>query len=181
MNTVFTLVCTLSICIMLFKSPNTILPSMLSGGEKAINLVIAILPSYALWMGFFALLEKSGVSNKFAKIFKKPVKWLLGDVDSKTNQLVSLNISANLMGMSGVATPLGIEATNRLDKQNNFKALSTLFVLASSGLQLLPSSVISIRTRFLSASPSDIILPIFLSSLISAVVGIVLVKTFIKK
>ena len=181
MNAVFTAICLISMVIMLFNASSDILPCMLNGGEKAIKLIIAILPSYALWLGFFALLEASGVSKKLAIVLKKPLKWILGDIDSETNKLVALNVSANLMGMSGIATPLGIEATNNLDRQNKFKALSALFVLAASGLQLLPTSVISLRTRFLSTSPTDIMLPIFLSALVSCTVGILLVKIFIRK
>lgn len=181
MNAVFTTICLISLCVMLFSCPEKVLPTLLSGGEKAINLVIAILPSYALWLGFFALLEASGLSNKFARILKKPIKWIIGDIDDKSNNLISLNFSANLMGLGGVATPLGIEATKRLDEQNNFKALSAFFVLTASGIQFLPTSIISLRSRFLSSNPTDIIFPIFLSALFTALIGVTLVKLFIKK
>jgi spore maturation protein A len=83
--------------------------------------------------------------------------------------------------MSGIATPSGISACERLDKENNIKALSTLFVLSASGLQLLPTSIISLRTEFLSVNPTDVILPTILSTLVSAIIGIILVKILIRK
>lgn len=181
MNAVFTFICITSLTIMLFNCPQSVLPAMLSGGEKAINLIIAIIPSYALWMGFFSLLEASGISQKLAKFLKKPIQLLIGKTDESTNQLISLNLSANLIGISGIATPAGISACENLDKQNSFKALSLFFVLAASGLQLLPTAIISLRTRYLSINPTDIILPIFLSALFTAIIGILLVKIFIKK
>ncbi len=181
MNSVFVIICTLSISVMIFSFPEQVLPTMLGGGEKALNLILTLLPSYALWLGFFALLESSGLAKKIAKILKKPINKLFGKTDEQTNELLTLNISANLLGMSGIATPTGISACERLDEQNNIKALSTLFVLSASGLQLLPTSVISLRTQFLSANPTDIILPTLLSTLISATVGVILVKLFVRK
>ncbi len=181
MNTVFTVICVIAIIVMTFSCPQKVLPTMLGGGEKALNLILTMLPSYCLWLGFFALLESSGLAEKMAKFLKKPIKILFGKTDEQTSKLISLNLSANLLGMSGIATPSGISACERLDKENNIKALSTLFVLSASGLQLLPTSIISLRTQFLSVNPTDIILPTFLSTLVSAIVGIILVKIFIRK
>ncbi len=181
MNSVFFIICITTISVMIFSHPEQILPTMLGGGEKALNLILTLLPSYALWLGFFALLEASGITEKLAKALKKPINALFGKTDEETNKLISINLSANLLGMSGIATPTGISACERLDKQNNVKALSTLFVLSASGLQLLPTSVISLRTEFLSANPTDIILPTLLSTLVSATVGIILVKILIRK
>ncbi|MBO4962402.1 MAG: hypothetical protein J6C97_01355 [Clostridia bacterium] len=180
MNTVFAFILLSSLVALICINPTQILPTMLLGGEKAISLCLTLLPTYALWLGFFSLVEASGLGQKLAKILFLPIKKLFGKVDKETNTLISLNISANLLGMSGIATPLGISACNNLDKQNNLKGVSTLFILSCTGLCLLPTSVISLRAKFLSNNPYDIIIPTFLSSIVFAFVGLFLVKIFIK-
>lgn len=181
MNVVFTIICVSAIITILFTNPKTVLSTMLGGGEKAVNLVIKLIPSYSVWLGFFALLEASGIAQKLALILKKPINKLLGKVDDDTSRLISLNLSANLLGLSAVATPLAISACKNLTKEKNYFALSAFFVLTCSGLQLLPTSVISLRTNFLSENPYAIILPTLLASLFSATIGYILVKIFIKK
>ena len=180
MNTVFTFILMSSLVALIYISPDSILPTMLSGGEKAISLCLTLLPTYALWLGFFSLLEASGLGNKLAKLLFYPLKKIYGKLDKETNTLISLNVSANLLGMSGIATPLGISACNNLDKQNNLKGICTLFTFSCAGLCILPTSVISLRAKYLSNNPYDIIVPTFLSSLVFILAGLFLVKIFVK-
>ena len=89
-------------------------------------------------------------------------------------------MSANLLGMGGAATPAGISAMNLLgaaERPDYSRAM--LFVVNCAGLQLLPATVISLREKFGAASSYDVILPIFLSSLLSLAVGALLVKLFL--
>ena len=103
MNVIFGIVLTLSTIILIFKSPESVLTAMLSGGEKALNLSIKMVVVYAVWMGVFSLLEQSGLSNKFAKMLKPLNKFLFGKVPDRANDFMSLNISANALN----CMPLG--------------------------------------------------------------------------
>ena len=155
---------------------------MLSGGEKALSLSLKLIVIHAVWMGVFALLEKSKLSNKFASLCKPLNKFLFGELPEKANDFMSMNISANVLGMSGATTPFGIKSINELEKHPNTEyAITMFFVINATSVQLIPSSVLALRTSLNSTSPADIILPTILATLLSTIIGVLLVKIFVKK
>ncbi len=182
MNIIFGIVIIISLIILLFNNPNEVLSAFLSGGENALNLTIKMIVIYTVWLGVFEIMDKTGLSNKFAKILKPFNRFLFGKLPEKANDFISLNISANILGMSGATTPMGIKAINELEKHpNTHYAITMFFVINATSIQLIPTSVMALRTSMSSASPSDIILPTFLATLLSSVIGILLVKIFIKR
>jgi len=182
MNIIFGLAVTLSIGIMLIFNPNEVLSAMLSGGEKALELTLKMLVIYAVWLGIFKLMELTGISNKFAKILKPVNKFLFGDVPESAGNFISLNISANMLGMSGATTPMGIKAINELEKYPDTEyAITMFFVINATSVQIIPSSVLALRTSMGAINPSDIIIPTILATLVSSIVGILLVKIFAKR
>lgn len=182
MNLIFGTAVTLSVAIMLFISPDSALAAFLSGGEKALSLTLKLLIIYAVWMGVFSLAEKSGLCNKTAKILRPANKLLFGALPEKANDYMSMNIAANLLGMSGATTPYGIKSVTELGKSKGTNyATAMFFVINATSVQLIPSSVLALRTSMGSASPSDIIIPTILATLVSSVVGILLVKIFVKR
>ena len=95
---------------------------------------------------------------------------------------MSLNISANLLGMSGATTPMGIKSIQELEKHPNTQyAITMFFVINATSVQLIPSSVLALRTSLGSCSPADIILPTILATLLSSIIGIMLVKMFVRR
>lgn len=182
MNVIFGLVTVLSMVILLFTSPDLILSSMLSGGDKALSLTMKMVVIYAIWMGVFELLEQTKLSNKFAKMLKPMNRFLFGNIPDKANDFMSLNISANILGMSGATTPMGIKSIQELEKHPNTEyAITMFFVINATSIQVIPSSVMALRSSLGSISPSDIILPTILATLLSTVIGVLLVKIFVKK
>ena len=182
MNIIFGLVLTLSTTILLFNSPNEVLSSFLSGGEKALTLTLKMVVIYAVWLGMFELLEQSGLAKKFAKLLKPFNKFLFGNVPEKANDFISLNLSANILGMSGATTPMGIKSIQELEKHKGTTyAISMFFVINATSVQIIPSSVLALRTSLGSNNPSSIIIPTILATLVSTNIGILLVKIFIKR
>lgn len=182
MNIIFGLVLLSSTAILFFLNPDAILSSMLSGGEKALNLTVKMIVIYAVWMGVFELLEQSGLSKKFAKLLKPLNKFLFGDIPEKANDFISLNMSANILGMSGATTPMGIKSIKELEKHPNTNyAITMFFVINATSIQIIPSSVMALRSALNSVSPADIIIPTIITTLLSSILGILLVKTFVKK
>ena len=182
MNSIFGIVLTLSTLILLFTNPDLILSSMLSGGEKALSLTLKMVVIYAVWLGVFELLEQSGLAQKFAKSLKPFNKKLFGELPDSANNFMSLNISANILGMSGATTPMGIKSIQELEKHKNTEyAIAMFFVINATSVQLIPSSVLALRTSLGSSAPSSIILPTVLATLVSTIIGVILVKIFIKK
>ena len=158
------------------------LAAFLSGGNKALELSLKLVVIYCVWMGVFGVMEKTGLSAKFARLLKPVNKILFGNVPPLANDYMALNISANILGMSGATTPMGIKSVQELEKHPGTEyAIAMFFVINATSVQLIPSSVLALRTSMGSASPSDIILPTILATLLSSVIGILLVKIFIKK
>ncbi len=182
MNIIFGVLLILSSIILLFSNPDALLSAMLSGGDKALSLTLKMVVIYAVWLGVFKLLELSGIADKFAKLLKPVNNKLFGKLPDTANNFMSLNISANVLGMSGATTPMGIKSIAELEKYPNTEyAIAMFFVINATSVQLIPSSVLALRTSLGSSSPSNIILPTILATLLSTIIGIILVKAFIKK
>lgn len=181
MNVIFSIITIISLSLLTIKSPSEVLPALSLGVEKATTLSLKLFSVYALWLGVFELIKSGGISRLLAKILKKPIKLIFGNVDKQVQESLCMNISSNLLGLGGVGTPMGIEAQRLLEKSNNTYAQNMLFVVASSSLQLLPITVIGLRAELGSVTPNDVILTTLLSTLVSTVTGILLVKVFCKK
>ncbi len=182
MNVIFTISFVLSTVILIFTDPEGVLSSMISGGEKAFNLTIKMVVIYAVWLGVFEIMDRSNLSNKFSKILKPFNKFLYGVIPESSNNLISLNMSANILGMSGATTPFGIKAIEDLEKYPNTDyAITMFFVINATSIQIIPSSVLALRLSLNSLSPSSIILPTILTTLLSTILGVIMVKTFIKR
>lgn len=181
MNVIFGIILTLSTCILIFLNPDAILSSMINGGEKALNLTLKLVVVYAVWMGVFELLERSGLAKKFARILKPVNRFLFGKIPEKANDFMALNISANMLGMSGATTPMGIKSIQELEKHKNTEyAIAMFFVINATSVQIIPSSVLALRTSMGAIAPADIIIPTILATALSSLIGILLVKIFIK-
>lgn len=181
MNVIFGIILTLSTCILMFLNPDAILSSMINGGEKALNLTLKLVVIYAVWMGVFELLERSGLAKKFAQILKPVNRFLFGKIPEKANDFMALNISANMLGMSGATTPMGIKSIQELEKHKNTEyAIAMFFVINATSVQIIPSSVLALRTSMGAIAPADIIIPTTLATALSSLIGILLVKIFIK-
>ncbi len=181
MNVIFGLVVAVSTVCLLFISPDGVLSAMLGGGQKALDLTMKMVVIYAVWLGIFELLERTGLAKKFARLLSPLNRFLFGKVPKEANDFMSLNISANILGMSGATTPMGIKSIQALEKYPNTEyAIAMFFVINATSVQIIPSSVLALRTSFNSASPADIILPTILATLVSSIIGVLLVKIFVK-
>ena len=101
---------------------------------------------------------------------------LYGKIEAEAANYIALNEASNLLGVGNAATPSAIEAIRRLEHGETLsRAGAVLFVVNASGVQLVPTTVIGLRAQAGSVSPSDILLPTFISTVLTAVVGIALV------
>ena len=123
------------------------------------------------------VLNACGLSQKIAGCFHPLLHRLLPQAsqDSETLAAVSANVSANLLGLGNAATPLGIQAAGRMARGCGGTAsdeLCLLVVLNTASIQLLPTTVASIRSAYGSAAPFDILPAVWVSSLASVTVGL---------
>ena len=161
--------------------------SIMEGAGDATQLIIGILGMMCLWSGMMEIANRSNLSLLISRAFSPILRLLFRDVpaQSKAFKYISLNISANLLGLSNAATPFGIAAMKELKKSNPTLHRATdsmvLFVvLNTASLQLLPTTLAVYRGQYGSANPFDILPCVWISSLASLVVAVVIAKVFSK-
>ena len=181
MNIIFPIIMLVSAAALCFVSPEGFLTALTEGAGKAVTLSLTLIAVYCVWSGLYQIAESASITPKIARFLKKPLRLVFGKTDEKTEEFIAMSVAANMIGIGGIATPLGINAAEGLQKSNNFFAFTMLLVVASTSLQILPASVIALRGSLGSAAPSSIILPALLSTLVSSISGILLTKIFIKR
>ena len=173
-----------SLAMLIFNAPDMVMVSMISSSKNAIDLLVKLLGIYAIWLGVLEIVEQSGLSKVLAKMLSPIIRWLFGKVDNQTKQYLSLNLSTNMLGLGNACTPMGIKAMQGLDKFNTSTRAShqmiMLMILNATSIQLLPTTVMSLRASFGSVNAGDIILPSLIATFASTLVGILGVKLMTK-
>ena len=167
-----------SLSFLLFANPTLVVTSMATATQTAVELCISLTSVYALWLGVINVAKNCGVVKALSRKTKKLTKKLFGVDDDKICDNLSLNLSANLLGVGNASTPPAIVATKQMDKGDGkmTKGMAMLFVTNACGLQFLPTTTTGILASLGSANPTSIILPCFLTSLTTTLVGILLVS-----
>ena len=122
MNTLFTLVFLACAFLLLCTSPDTFLAALLEGAGKGATVCLSLVATYSVWLGLMRVWEDSGLARGISKLLKPLSKRLFKTEDEEALQAISMNLSVNLLGISGAATPYGIQAANLLDKTENAEA-----------------------------------------------------------
>lgn len=140
--------------------------------NDAVQLGIFLAGAMALWCGLMRVAEKAGITKAVSRALSPLVKLLFKDADTEAKKAVSLNLTANLLGLGNAATPTGIEAVRRLDKGSRPRRnTAILTVLNTASIQLIPVTIAAIRAAHGSAAPFEILPAVLVTSLISAAVG----------
>ena len=159
--------------------------SIFESTESAVNLTLTLLGMTCLWSGIMEIASKTEIMNYLAKVLKPITKKLFTNLNEKSYNNIIMNIIANILGLGNAATPLGLKAMNELQKQNEKKEtlsdnMMTLIVLNTASLQIIPTTVIAIRSSLGSNNPTKIIFPVWISTICAAIVGIISTKFIIK-
>lgn len=180
MNAIFTVIFFISGLLFLCTSPEQFLAALLDGAGKGATICVSLVATYSVWLGLMRVWEDSGVARAFSRLTKPLAKRLFCVEDEEALQLISMNLSVNLLGISGAATPYGIRAAQLLDKSENAEYSSAmLFVLNATSLQIIPTSIIGVRVAMGSIAPNFVIIPTLLASLLSTLIGVTLTRLFI--
>lgn len=183
MNIVWLIITLSSTVVLLFINPDEAIGSMTSGANKAVSLSLTLLAGYALWLGLFDLLEKTGLAEKLAKILRRPVSWLFPGASDRAKKFISMNIASNLLGLGNASTPMGINAVCAMtpDGDRASDDMKMLLILSSTSLQLIPSTVITLRVSHGSASPTAFLPACLIATVISTITGVFIAKLLSKK
>ena len=171
MNAIFAAIFLAAAVIFCLRDPAGFLPAMLTGGERAATLTLTLLASYCVWLGFFKVMQQSGLSAMLSRRLFPLSRRLFRSDDKNALSDACQNIAANLLGLPGAPTPLGVAATKKFLAVKNEYAADMLFVLNATSLQLLPTTVIALRAAAGSANAADILLPTLLATLLSTLIG----------
>lgn len=155
-----------------------------SAGE-AVKLCIELAGVMCLWTGIMKIAEKGGLIRYMARLARPVLKFLFPGIPREHSALgaVVMNLSANFFGLGNAATPLGLKAIGELQKLNPGKEVATdamcmFLVLNTSAVQLVPATIIAIRSACGSSNPSDIIGTVWVASACGAASGIFFAKLF---
>ena len=151
--------------------------------DSTVSFIIGLVGLMCFWCGVMKVAEKSGFTEKLAKLMKPILKLIFKESakDEKALGAIVMNITANMMGLGNAATPFGIKAMEEMDRLNNEKGrasndMALFLVLNAACIQLVPSTVLSIRAAAGSTNPGVIILPAILSTGTAAIVGVICCK-----
>ena len=169
-----------SILALIFTNPNAAISSMMRGSRGAVDLAITLAALYGFWLGFMGIVEKVGLTDWLARRLAPLVRFLFGkDITPETQKYLTVNMSANLIGLGNAATPMGIKAIESMEKPGQKVAsipMIMLVVISATSLQLLPSTVIGLRAAHGSENITGFLGPSIAATVTSTVVGILLVK-----
>ncbi|MCI8650985.1 MAG: spore maturation protein A [Oscillospiraceae bacterium] len=151
------------------------------GAAAAVELCLTMAGIMCLWMGVMEIMKRSGLSAALSRLLRPILCRLYPDFkrDKQTMDAVSANVSANLLGLGNAATPLGIQAARRMAQKTPGVASDSLCMLVvcnTASIQLIPTTVASLRLAAGSAAPFDILPAVWLASAVSVAVGVLAAK-----
>ena len=183
MNKIWLIMLTFSIVALMFTDPSGVLSGLTLASNKAVKLSFELCAIYAIWIGIFSILEQTGATKKFSKFLSPIVNFIFGkkNISDQTREYISMNMSANMLGMGSAATPLGIKAMESMQKDNSDKTtasypMTMLIIICCTVFQFLPTSIMGLMSSAGSKNPASIVFPSILASLLSTSIGILLVK-----
>ena len=160
--------------------------AVIGSGTSAISLAIKLLGIICLWNGLIQIAEKSGLTKKLAKLLSPLLKLLFPTLkDEEAREAISMNMTANILGLDNAATPLGLKAMKRLNELNKNSATADdnmvrFVVINTASLHLMSTTVALLRQEHGSTSPTEIILPALCTSIAALCCGLFM-TTILKK
>lgn len=151
---------------------------ILGSSNDAYHMIITLLPLIVLWSGIMNIANDSGLLHKFSKLLRPFLKRIMPSVkNDKAMDYISSNIAANMLGLGSAATPFGLKAMKELQKDNKNKDVATdgmitFLVLNTSGVTIIPMTVIALRMAYGSVNPMGIIIPSIIATGISSISGL---------
>ena len=183
MSKIWLIIMISSLIMSCFLDSSNIISTMMNSAKMGVTMAIEFIGIYAVWMGIMQVLDDCKLSHKLSSILSRPVRRIFGQTDKETEKNICLNIASNIIGIGSAATPYGIKAMKGLDKGDSkaTRAMIMLVVINSTGIQLLPTTVIGMRAMAGSMSPSCVLWPTIVATFIPTILGVLLVALVYRK
>ena len=151
--------------------------------KSAFEMALGLTGTLTLWMGIMKIGEDSGMVGKLARFLSPVLTKLFPEVpkDHPALSSIFMNVSANMLGLDNAATPMGLKAMQELQELNKKKDTATnamimFLVLNTSGLTIIPISIMAYRQQMGAADPTDVFIPLLLTTMCSTAVGLLTVS-----
>ena len=161
---------------------------IIKSAETSLNMITKIFPVMALWLGLMKIAEKSNLLKKISKLLSPIIKKIFPEIpeNHESISLITTNIDANLFGLGNAGTPIGLKTMKTLQEINKNKkeashSMITFLVLNTTGLTIIPTTIISVNMMYNKTNPTEIILPCFLASLSATIGGIIIDRILQRK
>ncbi len=149
--------------------------------KDALDLSIQIFPVMALWLGLMKIAEVSGLLKKMALKISPILGKLFPEIPKNHESLsfIASNVISNMLGLGSAATPFGLKAMKSLQEINDNKdtasrSMITFLVLNTSGVTIIPTTIISLRLLYNSVSPTEIVIPCLIATFFATFFGLLL-------
>ncbi len=167
----------------------SVFPAMMDStfdtAKSAFEISIGLTGMLALWLGIMKIGERAGLVNFLARILSPVFTKLFPDIPKghPATGSIFMNISANMLGLDNAATPLGLKAMEQMQELNTKKDTATnpmimFLVLNTSGLTIIPVSILSYRAQQGAAQPTDVFIPILIATAVATLVGIIVTSIY---
>lgn len=161
---------------------------ILESSNETFKLIVKIFPVLALWLGIMNIASSSGLLNKMSEKLSPVLTKLFPDIPygHESLGLIASNIVVNMMGLGNAATPFGLKAMKSLQKLNKKKetatrSMITFLAINTSGVTIIPTTVISMRLMHKSINPTIIVLPCIIATIISLISALIIDRVFYKR
>ena len=161
--------------------------SIFDSVESAVNLSITMLGTMCLWSGIINVAANTKIMKGMNKLLKPIVKFLFPEIreNKKAQNEISMNMVANILGLGNAATPLGLKAMDTLQEENKNKqelsnSMIMLIVINTASIQIIPTTIIAIRSSLGAENPTSIIVPVWIATICAAIVGVTVTKLLIR-
>mgnify|MGYP003301739565 CR=1 FL=1 len=161
---------------------------ILNSSQTSFDMAIKIFPVMALWLGIMNIAKESGLLSKISLYLSPILSKIFPEIPKGHESIgyITSNMVANMLGLGNAATPFGLKTMKSLQELNRDKTVAsrsmiTFLVINTSGLTIVPTTVISLRMMYGSVNPTDIVLPCFLASFISLIGSILIDKIIAKR
>ena len=154
---------------------------ILESTKSSLDMIIKIFPVMALWMGIMNIAKVSGLLQKFSKAISPLLRKIFPEIppSHESLSLIASNIVANMFGLGNAATPFGLKAMKSLQELNDKKdtasrSMITFLVLNTSGVTIIPTTIISLRMMHGSSNPTEIVSACILATFLSTFAGLII-------
>jgi spore maturation protein A len=180
MNVIWLILLSVSIIFAVFTGKlEPFTQAIFEGAKSAVEISLFLLGIVSVWLGITRILEDSGLIYGIAHVFRPILSRLFKNIpgDHPSLTAITLNVLANLFGLGNAATPLGIKAMQELDSLNEDKGTITFemmifIILNTASIQLIPFSVIGILAAYGAKNPAEVVLPVLIATVVSAITAL---------